>query len=78
MKPQSPFQFTKEQQEELREALKEYFVTELDTDLGNLQSDMLIEFLHENVGKHYYNLGVTDTIAGIEEKAKDLVLLIKE
>ena len=78
MKKESQFPLSKEQKEEIRETLKHYFVDELEMDLGDLQVDIFMQFLSDRVGKHYYNLGVVDAMAGIKEKAADLVLLIKE
>lgn len=72
------FQFTPEQQADLRRALNQYFTTELEIEIGDLQTDLLIEFLNNQVGRFYYNQGITDAIATIKERADDLVLLIKE
>lgn len=70
--------FSKEQHEDLRAALKAYFLDELDIPIGDLQADLFITFLHEKIGTRYYNLGVQDTITAIKEKTEDLVLLFKE
>jgi uncharacterized protein (DUF2164 family) len=74
----SQFHFSKEQTDELRAAIQGYFLDELDLEIGTLQADLFIAFLNEKIGKHYYNLGVTDTIAALKDKAEDLVLLMKE
>jgi uncharacterized protein (DUF2164 family) len=73
-----PFQFSPEQQADLRRALNQYFATELDIEIGDLQTDLLLEFLNTQIGRYYYNQGITDAIAAIKERADDLVLLIKE
>lgn len=78
MKNEPLFQFTKEQQEEMRVALQKYFIEELEIELGNLQTDIFIDYLSEHIGKKYYNLGVLDVIQAIKAKTDDLVLLIKE
>jgi uncharacterized protein (DUF2164 family) len=72
------FTLNPEQQEEVREVLKHYFTEEFELEIGNLQADIFIDFLSEHVGKHYYNLGVSDTMQAIKEKAEDLVLLLKD
>lgn len=78
MKKSRMFQFSKEQSEELRAAIKAYFFDELEIEIGDLQAELFIEFLDKEVGKKYYNLGVTETIRAIKEKSDDLVLLIKD
>lgn len=69
---------TKEQKQDLIDHLKTYFDHELDVELGDLQADLFLEFLNTNVGKHFYNQGVTDTIQALREKAEDLQLLLKD
>lgn len=78
MKNQTYFQFPKEQAEEIRTVLKNYFSDELEMEVGDLQVDMFIEFLNQHIGKQYYNLGVLESIQAIKEKTDDLVLLIKD
>lgn len=71
------FQFSKEQALQLKETIKAYFHNELDTEIGDLQAELFLDFLNQNVGKHYYNLGVTDTLAAIKDRTEDLIMLIK-
>ncbi len=69
---------TSEQKDEIKAHLKKYFIDELETELSNLESDILIDFLTTKIGKYYYNVGVTDTITSLKDKIEDLVLLIRE
>lgn len=69
---------TSEQKDEIKAHLKKYFTDELETELSNLESDILIDFLTTKIGKYYYNVGVTDTITSLKDKTEDLVLLIRE
>lgn len=78
MKDAPSFKFSKEKEEELRNTIKSYFLDELDMEIGDLQANLFVEFLNENVGKHYYNLGVTDSIQMVKEQAENLVMLVKE
>ncbi len=78
MKSKQIFQFSTDQLQDLRDSVKAYFLDELEMEIGDLQVDLFIEFLNNNAGKKYYNLGVTDTIASVKDKADDLLLLIKE
>jgi uncharacterized protein (DUF2164 family) len=72
------FHFTKDQQDELRAAIRAYFLDEMEIELSNLQTDFFIDFLNEHVGKKYYNLGVIEAIKAIKESTEDLVLLMRE
>lgn len=74
MKSVSQFHLTKEQKEDMKEILRQYFHDELDVELGNLKADILIDFLSEHIGKYYYNLSVVDAMAAIKEKTDDLIL----
>lgn len=71
------FQFSKEQTEELKAAISAYFLDELDVEVGSLQAEMFIDFLHQHAGKHYYNLGVTDTMNVMRDRTEDLIMLLK-
>ncbi len=63
---------TKQQQEELVPALIEYFEDELDIELGNLQAQLLLDFLSEKVGPHFYNAGVIESIATLKESMESV------
>jgi uncharacterized protein (DUF2164 family) len=78
MKTPSPFTFSPEQLEEMRLALKKYFADELEVEVGDLQVDLFIQFLNDQIGKEYYNLGVKDAIQKMKTAADDLVLLVKD
>ncbi len=74
----SPFQLPPERLEQLRADLKAYFLDEMDIEISTFQTDSLIEFLQEQVGKHFYNQGVSETIQAVKDNADDLVMLLKE
>lgn len=78
MKTQDEFQFTAEQLVELKDALKVYFMEELDTEIGDLQATLFIDFLNKKIGRHYYNVGILDATKIMKENTDNLILLIKE
>ncbi|HYD35697.1 MAG TPA: DUF2164 family protein [Vitreimonas sp.] len=78
MKTSSPFQFSPQEIEDIKDALKTYFSDELDTEISNMQADLFIEFLNTKIGKYYYNVGIVNAIKEMKQKTDDLVLLIKE
>ncbi|MFV0502456.1 MAG: DUF2164 family protein [Lachnospirales bacterium] len=58
--------------------LQNYFLENFDHSLSGLQSDILVDFIGENMGKYFYNKGVEDAIIAIKDKADDLYLLMKD
>lgn len=78
MKPKSPFNFTPEQLDELRESIRAYFLDELGMEISNLQIDLFLDFVNEKVGRYYYNAGIADAIASMRDKTEDLAVLLKD
>ncbi len=78
MKKPTPLPLPKDRRAEIRLALQAYFLDELEMELSDLQADLFLDFLATTIGNHFYNLGVTDTIAAIKDKASDLVLLLRD
>ena len=58
--------------------VKEYIEENFDIDIGNLQSEIFIDFITKNIGIYYYNQAIADSLAFITEKADDLYLLMKD
>lgn len=77
MKTQTSF-LTKEQSQEITDALKSFFLDELDIELSNMQVGFLVDFLSQNVSKFFYNRGVVDAIDALKDKTEDLMLLLKD
>lgn len=50
----------------------------LEIEIGNLQADMLIDFIEKEVGAFFYNKGIEDAIKYMTEKSEDLYLLMKD
>lgn len=74
----SQFDFPKEQYDDLKQSLQSYAENELEIKMGDLQVELFMQFLHEKIGNHYYNLGIREAIKQIKDKADDLFLLLKE
>ena len=69
---------TKAQIKTVSAKIREYVSENFETDVGNLQAELFLEFISENVGTYYYNKAVMDSMAFIIEKADDLYLLMKD
>ena len=56
----SDITFSKHKKEELVKSLQDYFEDELGYELGQFDADFLLDFISENIGKHFYNQGLYD------------------
>ncbi|WP_269581289.1 DUF2164 domain-containing protein [Roseibium sp. Sym1] len=52
--------------------IKRYMDADLDIDIGNMDAEMLMDFLTPTLGAHFYNLGLKDAQALFARKADDL------
>lgn len=68
---------SKEERADALESLKEYMEEYLDVELGNLQGELLLDYLSEKIGIYYYNQGIYNSIKMMGEKVEDLYLLIQ-
>lgn len=68
----------KEQQWDSKDKLKEYLENNLDCEISGLQADIFVDFISENLGIHYYNKGVADSLTFMTDKVDELYLLMKE
>lgn len=76
-KSKQDLKLSKEQREEASSLLREYLESNFDVEVGNLGSDLFLDFLEERIGGHFYNLGIQDSIHLMNEKTEDLFLLMK-
>lgn len=78
MKNEDVLVLSKEQKEVASEALKAYFDENFELAIGGLQATLLLDFITQYLGKFYYNNGIMDAYAAMQEKLEDLYLLLKE
>jgi uncharacterized protein (DUF2164 family) len=71
------FEFTKEQLSEILPALAEYMRENFEMEISGMQAKFLINFITDELGKHYYNRGVEDAIAEMSRKIEDVYLLVR-
>ncbi|WP_341218322.1 DUF2164 domain-containing protein [Neptunomonas phycophila] len=64
--------------EMLERRLKEYFVKELDYELGQFQAQFLLDFISQEMGAYFYNQGVRDAQAMLSSRVDDLILAFDE
>jgi uncharacterized protein (DUF2164 family) len=52
--------------------IKRYLDRDLDIDIGNMDAELLVDFLTPTLGARFYNLGLKDAQALFARKAEDL------
>lgn len=60
--------FTRNQQEAIVAKLQRYFINELDQDIGQFDAEFLIDFFAKEMGNAFYNKGLLDAQAVVNEK----------
>ena len=67
-----PIVFSKEEQRDFIPRIKAFVRDELDTEIGDLQASMLMDFFAEKLGHAVYNRAVYDAQALIAAKADEM------
>ena len=68
---------TKEARDRMIALIKQYFLEERETDLGDLATALILDFFMENLATEFYNQGVYDSHRYLLERAGDLLGLQK-
>lgn len=78
----STIDFTSKEKEAMVQMLQAYFEQELDQDLGQFDAEFLLDFVSKELGAYYYNRGLHDARAVLENKLsaidEDLYAIEKE
>jgi len=69
--------FSKEEKNLIIEKIIKYFFNEKNEEIGVLAATLLLEFICENIAPHFYNLGIRDSIAYLQERVEDMYSLEK-
>ncbi|WP_418792433.1 DUF2164 domain-containing protein [Phosphitispora sp. TUW77] len=73
----SKIKLGKEKRENMISLIKEHFITERDEELGDLASGFILDFIIEKLAPEFYNQGVQDAYAYMNEKIDDLLEIQK-
>ena len=68
----STIEFSKAQKDALVLKLQRYFEGELDQELGQFDADFLLDFIAKEMGASYYNQGLYDAQAILNDKVADI------
>ncbi|UII54461.1 DUF2164 domain-containing protein [Cytobacillus spongiae] len=66
------FELSKEQKEQMTEAIKEFFWNSRDEEIGDLAAILVLDFFMSELAPLFYNKGVADSHQFISEKLEDL------
>ena len=61
--PMKKVSFDKTEREAIVGRIQRYFVDELDSRIGNIPAEQLLQFFGEIIGPYYYNRGLNDAQA---------------
>jgi len=64
--------FEKEQRAAIVAGIQRYFVAELDSQIGAIPAELLLEFFAEKIGPFYYNQGLSDAQAVFAKSLDDV------
>jgi len=64
-----PIVFDKAEREAITGRIQRYFVDELETTIGNIPAQQLLQFFGEIIGPYYYNKGLHDAQAAFARQA---------
>jgi uncharacterized protein (DUF2164 family) len=55
-----PIKFEKDERAAIVSRIQRYFVAELDSEIGSIPAELLLNFFTEQIGPFYYNQGLAD------------------
>jgi len=64
--------FSSDERTELLRVLREFSAVELDRELGGFEAEFLLDFITEKLGAYYYNRGLLDARALLEQRIETI------
>ena len=77
MRNDHKIKLTKEKRDRMVSAIKAYFLTEREEEIGDLASSLILDFIVERLAPEFYNQGVYDSYKYMEERVEDLLSIQK-
>jgi uncharacterized protein (DUF2164 family) len=71
-------EFSAEEKAALVDKIQRYFQAELDQEIGQFDSEFLLDFFSEHLGAYYYNRGLYDARSILEGRVQDITEAIYE
>lgn len=76
-KKDKEFNISPDLKSNMKEEIKKFFYEERDEVLGDLASEIILDFFTEKLGKEFYNLGVNDAKYYFQERIEDVLEIQK-
>lgn len=67
-----PLRLEKDDRTEVVKRIQDYFATELDSEIGAIPAELLLNFFTEHIGAFYYNQGLKDAQAVFAQGLDDV------
>jgi len=77
MKKKDKFNLTRETRESMISSIKTYFFNEREEELGDLASNLMLDFIIEELAPEFYNQGVHDSYKYMSDRVEDLLSVQK-
>jgi uncharacterized protein (DUF2164 family) len=74
----SKIEFTKEENDVLVQKIKQYFSSELDQEIGQFDTEFLLEFFSKEIGVYFYNRGLSDAQVILKSRLESITDAIYE
>ena len=71
-------EFSKEEKAIINQKIQLYFKEELEQEIGQFDAEFLLDFFSEEIGPYYYNRGLYDAQAVLENRLEDINQAIYE
>ena len=68
----SKIEFTSQQKQAMATTLQSYLEQELDVEIGQFDADFMLDFIIQKLGPAFYNQGLKDAQAVMEQKMMDI------
>lgn len=68
----SDIKFSSDEKAQIVAQIKRYFDKELGQDIGQFDAEFLLDFFSQKIGPYYYNRGLYDAKAVINDKLLDI------
>ena len=70
--------FSKKEKELITKKIQQYFIKELDQEIGQFDAEFLLQFFAEEFGVYFYNRGLFDAQAILSKRMDDISAAIYE
>lgn len=77
MKQKDKFNLSKETKEYMISAIKAYFQNEREEEIGDLASNLMLNFIIEELAPEFYNQGVQDSYRYMTDRVEDILSIQK-